>query len=146
MDISSPTKISQHLQKIISPKASKFLLSKPETVSPIDRARLKLEKAQRQIEAGCRKGMRKTTYQRLLRQYEAAQENYDLLFLKEARKLQLLNEKRQKKENDRWGGAGENCQSEFHRPRSSLIFCACNWRIVFPVMKKEIRLQQSLGQ
>lgn len=99
MDISSPTKISQHLQKIISPKASKFLLSKPETVSPIDRARLKLEKAQRQIEAGCRKGMRKTTYQRLLRQY-------DLLFLKEARKLQLLNEKRQKKENDGWGGGG----------------------------------------
>ena len=74
--------------------------------SPIDRARLRLEKAQRQIEAGCRKGMRKTTYQRLLRQYEAAQENYDLLFLKEARKLQLLNEKRQNKENDRWGGGG----------------------------------------
>ena len=43
--------------------------------------------------------MRKTTYQRLLRQY-------DLLFLKEARKLQLLNEKRQKKENDGWGGGG----------------------------------------
>jgi len=70
--------------------------------SPIDRARLRLEKAQRQIEAGCRKG----TYRRLLQQYEAAQENYDLLFLKEARKLQLLNEKRQKKENDGWGGGG----------------------------------------
>lgn len=75
------------------------LAYRTETVSPIDRARLKLEKAQRQIEAGCRKGMRKTTYQRLLRQY-------DLLFLKEARKLQLLNEKRQKKENDGWGGGG----------------------------------------
>lgn len=70
--------------------------------SPIDRARLRLEKAQRQIEAGCRKG----TYRRLLQQYEAAQENNDLLFLKEARKLQLLNEKRQNKENDRWGGGG----------------------------------------
>ena len=52
--------------------------------------------------AGCRKG----TYRRLLQQYEVAQENNDLLFLKETRKLQLLNEKRQNKENDRWGGGG----------------------------------------